>query len=154
MLFYAFEGHGIIVRTAETMENRNISNLMYLGITLYFNPIPRNNEMTLHAARSPIYAHLNTTLSGLSSIRGSGFQSLFKRKFEEAQDERSGAYYLYLATSTWLVTVLDWISLFYTLGVIVGFLAVQKSEDISVLLLCSICNTDYSHCSLQYSKYS
>ena len=61
-------------------------------------------------ARSPVYSHVFTTLSGLPTIRSHGVVDRFVRDFEAHQDTHSQAYFAFVAVSRWLGIHLDMIT--------------------------------------------
>mmetsp|Transcript_5398 Transcript_5398/g.7760 ORF Transcript_5398/g.7760 Transcript_5398/m.7760 type:complete len:152 (-) Transcript_5398:1206-1661(-) len=53
-------------------------------------------------ARSPIFAMLSESLSGISTIRSNGAILYFRGKFEETHDTHTRAFFEFIATSRWL----------------------------------------------------
>lgn len=53
-------------------------------------------------ARSPIFAMMNESLSGISSIRANGVVEFFEHKFIAAQDAHSRAFSAFIASSRWV----------------------------------------------------
>ena len=64
-------------------------------------------------ARSPIYNHVNITISGLASIRAYGAQAVFERQFHRYLDDHSGIWYHYLSFSKFIGIIIDWIVVLY-----------------------------------------
>lgn len=62
-------------------------------------------------ARSPVFSHIATTLSGLPTIRAFGMEAMFQKQFETYLDIHSSVWYLFLATSRWLGEFLQVMSL-------------------------------------------
>lgn len=63
-------------------------------------------------AKSPLFSHVNSTLNGLPTIRGSGAGTviMMQKQFDSLQDYHSGACYLVLATAAIFALVLDLIT--------------------------------------------
>ncbi|KAH8350457.1 hypothetical protein KR067_002068 [Drosophila pandora] len=49
--------------------------------------------------RSPVYSHVNSTLTGLSTIRAFGAQRILEKDFDSYQDMHSSAFYMFMSTS-------------------------------------------------------
>ena len=73
-------------------------------------------------ARSPIFAMLSESLSGISTIRANLTQDFFLKKFEEAHDAHTRAFFSFIASSRWVGFRMD--SLMFLLMTLVSFLAV------------------------------
>lgn len=58
--------------------------------------------------RAPIYSHMATTLNGLCTIRAFKVQKMVKIKFDEAQDQHTRAWFMFLAGRHWLTVAIDW----------------------------------------------
>lgn len=73
-------------------------------------------------ARSPIFAMLGESLGGIATIRANSALDYFRRKFENAHDAHTRAFFAFIASSRWVGFRMDGIMfLFLTL---VTFLAV------------------------------
>ncbi len=53
-------------------------------------------------ARSPIFAMLNESISGVATIRSNGALQYIKKKFESVHDCHSRAFFSYVMTSRWV----------------------------------------------------
>lgn len=63
--------------------------------------------------RSPVYTHLATSLTGLTTIRAFKVEQNFEEMFDHYQDVHSSAWFLFVGASRWLCCVLDWLSTSY-----------------------------------------
>jgi len=80
-----------------------------------------------HTARSPVFTHVSSSLSGLSTLRAHQCEHIFQQVFNHCQNVHSSAYYLYLATSRWFAIQMDFINLFYIACVTYTCTALQGS---------------------------
>ena len=84
-------------------------------------------------SRSPVLAQFASSMSGLTTIRAYGVQSVFADQFTHKLDENTRAYMMFLASSRWLGLRLDMMSsVFVTLF---SALAVLTASSISPGLL-------------------
>ncbi|KAH8259007.1 hypothetical protein KR038_006887, partial [Drosophila bunnanda] len=64
-------------------------------------------------ARSPVYSHLASSLTGLSTIRAFEAQRILEAEFDSYQDTHSSAFYTFLTTSRAFAYWLEWFSVSY-----------------------------------------
>jgi ATP-binding cassette subfamily C (CFTR/MRP) protein 4 len=88
-------------------------------------------------ARSPVFSHLSTTLTGLTTIRAFRAQEMFERQFERNLDIHSSVWYLFLASSRWLGIVIDWISILFVSSVLINFLVDVRGDAVVGLAVTS-----------------
>ncbi|CAG2179263.1 unnamed protein product, partial [Oppiella nova] len=69
-------------------------------------------------SRSPVYSHVSTTLTGLSTIRSFGVQNLFERQFSRHQNDNTSTFFLYICTSRGFGVLMDWICVLYITAVV------------------------------------
>lgn len=50
-------------------------------------------------ARSPVFAHLNASVQGLTTIRSNGAEEILVEEFDKLQDVHSSSWYMFLYTS-------------------------------------------------------
>ncbi|XP_053600748.1 uncharacterized protein LOC128669719 [Plodia interpunctella] len=82
--------------------------------------------------KSPVFGMINSTLSGLSTIRSSNSETRLLRQFDNAQDIHSSAFYTFLGGSTAFGLYLDVLCLVY-LGIIMCiFLFIEFGDSIPV----------------------
>ena len=60
-------------------------------------------------ARSPIYAMLNESMSGIATIRSNSAAIFMKQKFENCHNTHSRAFWSFLASSRWLGFRMDFL---------------------------------------------
>ncbi|KAH8318690.1 hypothetical protein KR074_001766, partial [Drosophila pseudoananassae] len=72
-------------------------------------------------ARSPIYSHLSTTISGLPTIRALGAQKELIAEFDNLQDLHSSGYYTFLATNRAFGYYLDCFCTLYIVVIILNY---------------------------------
>ncbi|XP_017069976.2 LOW QUALITY PROTEIN: probable multidrug resistance-associated protein lethal(2)03659 [Drosophila eugracilis] len=71
--------------------------------------------------RSPVYSHLATSLSGLTTIRAFGAQSALELEFDNYQDIHSSAFFMFISTFRTFGYWLDCICLVYIAVVTLSF---------------------------------
>ncbi|KAF5273657.1 hypothetical protein FQR65_LT04657 [Abscondita terminalis] len=72
--------------------------------------------------RAPAFSHVSASLSGLTTIRASAAQAMITKEFDELQNQHTGAWYLFLATSEAFGFYLDVISVVFLAIVTFQFL--------------------------------
>lgn len=75
-------------------------------------------------SRSPIFAMMSESLSGVATIRANDASGYFTSKFEHAHDSHTRAFFSFIACSRWVGFRMD--SLVFFLMGLVSFLAVRK----------------------------
>lgn len=91
--------------------------------------------------RSPIYSHISTTLSGLSTIRAFKVQDEFVRLFDKQQDTHTSAWFNYICSGRWLTVSMDWLCLaFITLliSLLLAFSLDASSASLVGLLISQV----------------
>jgi ATP-binding cassette subfamily C (CFTR/MRP) protein 4 len=78
-------------------------------------------------ARSPIYAMMSESLSGVATIRANDATDFFSKKFEHVHDAHTRAFFSFIAASRWVGFRMD--SLVFLLLGLVCFLSVRKWGD-------------------------
>lgn len=82
-------------------------------------------------ARSPLFNHLSSTLTGLTTIRSFGAQKEFSKKFNAIQDKHTNVYFMFMTCSRWFGIVLDEICLVYTVAVAISLVASIENRSSS-----------------------
>ena len=81
-------------------------------------------------ARSPVYAHLSTTLAGLSVIRNHpGMQERFRFEYENHQDAHTRVFFVFVVVSRWLGARVDVLVFFFLSGT--AFAAVAARDALT-----------------------
>lgn len=73
--------------------------------------------LQFHAARSPVFSHLSTSLYGLTTIRAFRAEEEFCKQFDDHQDMHTSSWFLFISTTRWFGIWLDWLSVIY-IGVV------------------------------------
>ncbi|KAK4879098.1 hypothetical protein RN001_007244 [Aquatica leii] len=81
--------------------------------------------------RAPAFSHVSASLSGLTTIRASGAQSMITKEFDEIQDQHTGAWFLFLAASETFGFYLDVISIVFLAIVTFQFLIFDDGTTLS-----------------------
>ncbi|XP_058803038.1 ATP-binding cassette sub-family C member 4 isoform X2 [Phymastichus coffea] len=79
-------------------------------------------------AKSPVFSHTNSTLSGLLTIRACRAQRMLCREFDAHQDVHTSAYFLQIATSTAFGFYLDVVSIAFVAFVTYSFVIMQSTD--------------------------
>ncbi len=72
-------------------------------------------------ARSPVFAHVGTTIAGLTVIRALKSQDFHRQQFIRKQDVHSSAFYLNFGSNRWFALTTDWLSTGYFLVLVVSY---------------------------------
>ncbi|EZA56728.1 Multidrug resistance-associated protein [Ooceraea biroi] len=98
-------------------------------------------------AKSPVFSHVNSTLSGLTTIRSAGAQAMVRKQFDEHQDLHTCTYSLSVAMSTAFGFALDVVSISFVAVVTYSFVALDDGNTFAgnvglaisqVLILCGM----------------
>ena len=73
-------------------------------------------------ARSPVYSHVSTTISGLVSIRSYGAQQMFINQFCCYQNDHSATWFIYVSGVRILAYLIDSICALYILSIYIGLI--------------------------------
>jgi ATP-binding cassette subfamily C (CFTR/MRP) protein 4 len=99
----------------------------FLTVRRIFLTTTRELKRLEGLARSPIFAMMSESLSGISSIRANGVVEFFEKKFVKAQDAHSRAFFAFIASSRWVGFRMDSIvSMFIAFSCFLGVLFSQQ----------------------------
>ncbi|CAG2178209.1 unnamed protein product, partial [Oppiella nova] len=70
--------------------------ILILQIRWIYIKTARDLKRFENMARSPIYNHMSTTLSGLATIRAFGTQNMFMNQYYRYQNDHTSTYFIYL----------------------------------------------------------
>jgi ATP-binding cassette, subfamily C (CFTR/MRP), member 4 len=99
----------------------------FLSVRNIFVTSTRELKRLEGLARSPIFAMLGESLGGIATIRSNQSRDYFRRKFEEAHDGHTRAFYAFIAASRWVGFRMDALMfLFLTLVVYLAVLFQQQ----------------------------
>ena len=101
------------------------------------------NSIIPISASSPIFTHLSSTVTGLTTIRAHKSQDVFQRLFDEAQNVNSSAYFLFIASSHWFGFYVDWICVIFVSSTTFGCIYLR---DCKLLYLVTIGYFIYFSC--------
>ncbi|KYQ47297.1 Multidrug resistance-associated protein 4 [Trachymyrmex zeteki] len=88
-------------------------------------PIARTTKRLEGIAKSPMFSHVNSTLSGLTTIRSTGAQEMIRKQFDEHQDLHTSTYSLIIETGTIFGFALDIVSIGFIAVVTYSFVALN-----------------------------
>lgn len=94
----------------------------FLRVRRVFVTSTRELKRLEGVARSPIFAMMSESLSGVATIRANNAVGYFTKKFETAHDAHTRAFFSFIACSRWVGFRMD--SLMYILMCLVSFLSV------------------------------
>lgn len=94
----------------------------FLSVRKIFVTSTRELKRLEGLARSPIFAMLSESLSGVATIRANDSVKFFTEKFEEAHDGHTRAFFSFIACSRWAGFRMD--SIMFSLMSMVSFLSV------------------------------
>ncbi|XP_014472274.1 PREDICTED: multidrug resistance-associated protein 4-like isoform X2 [Dinoponera quadriceps] len=98
-------------------------------------------------AKSPVFSHVNSTLSGLTTIRSAGAQEMVRKQFDEHQDLHTSIYSLSVMTGVAFGLTLDIVSICFVAVVTYSFVALNDDNTFAgnvglaisqVLILCGM----------------
>ncbi|KAF5287553.1 hypothetical protein FQA39_LY15882 [Lamprigera yunnana] len=96
--------------------------IIFLTLRNFYLTSSRSIKRLEGITRSPVFAHLNASLQGLTTIRAFGAESILEKEFDNHQDLHSSAWYLFISTSRAFGFWLDIVCVMYIIGVTITFL--------------------------------
>ena len=96
---------------------------------IYTNIISIPLFISYFSARSPVFSHLSASLQGLHTIRALRVQKRFIKEFDTHQDLHSEAWFLFISTTGWFASKLDWICAIFVTVVAFSSVISVKGEQ-------------------------
>ncbi|KAK0158233.1 hypothetical protein PV328_009265 [Microctonus aethiopoides] len=97
--------------------------------------------------KSPVFSHVNSSLAGLATIRSSGGQEIVRKEFDSHQDVHTGAYSLFISTSTAFGLWLDSVTISFVAFITYSFIYLHNDSTFAgsiglvisqILILCGM----------------
>lgn len=114
--------------------------IVYYSIQRYYLKTSRELKRLDSTTRSPIYAHFQESLGGISTVRAYDQEGRFAKENEWRMDMNQKAWFLYISTNRWLAVRLEFIGSFiilaaailavttvYTTGISAGLVGLSMS---------------------------
>ncbi|KAK4880755.1 hypothetical protein RN001_008901 [Aquatica leii] len=102
--------------------------LIFFGLRTFYLTSSRSIKRLEGITRSPVFAYLNASLQGLTTIRAFGAESILEKEFDNHQDLHSSAWYLFISTSRAFGFWLDLVCVLYIASVTVSFLTIVSEK--------------------------
>ncbi|KAK5646813.1 hypothetical protein RI129_005277 [Pyrocoelia pectoralis] len=96
--------------------------ILFFFLRMFFLTTSRNIKRLEGITRSPVFAHLNASLQGLTTIRAYGAQQALEKEFDNHQDLHSSSFYTFISISTAFGYFLDLFCVLYIATVTISFL--------------------------------
>ena len=93
--------------------------ILFFAVHRWFLIASREVKRAEAVTRSPVYAMFSALLKGLSTLRSYGVEEQYTRNFQDLLTVNGSWYLVWLATSRWLGTRLDFINLVNTSALVV-----------------------------------
>jgi hypothetical protein len=87
-------------------------------------------QQLLFAARAPVFSHVSASLYGLPTIRSANAQGMIINEFDSLQDQHSGSWFLFIASSETFGFYLDIISMVFLTIVTYQFLIFDDGNSL------------------------
>ncbi|KAF5283707.1 hypothetical protein FQR65_LT13742 [Abscondita terminalis] len=105
-----------------------ITLIVFFGLRKFYLTSSRSIKRLEGITRSPVFAYMNASLQGLTTIRAYGAESILEAEFDNHQDLHSSAWYLYLTTSRAFGCWLDLVCVVYIAIVTISFLTIVSEQ--------------------------
>ncbi|XP_025264055.1 multidrug resistance-associated protein 4 [Camponotus floridanus] len=124
-----------------------IMSILYNEIRKFYISTAQTIKRLEGNAKSPVFSHVNSTLSGLMTIRSAGAQEMVRKQFDEHQDLHTSTYSLIIATGTMFGFALDVVTIGFITVVTFSFVAFDDGNTFAgnvglaisqVLILCGM----------------
>lgn len=101
-----------------------VIGVVFYILRLFYLSTSRSVKRLEGITRSPVFAHLNASLQGLTTIRAFGAQEVLEKEFDNHQDLHSSAWFIFIASSRAFGFWLDVVCLVYIALVTLSFLVI------------------------------
>uniref|UniRef100_A0A2H8TSM5 Putative multidrug resistance-associated protein lethal(2)03659 n=1 Tax=Melanaphis sacchari TaxID=742174 RepID=A0A2H8TSM5_9HEMI len=101
--------------------------IIFYKIRVFYLSTSRSVKRLEGVTRSPVFAHLNASLQGLTTIRAFEAEQILSKEFDNHQDLHSSAWYLFISSSRAFGFWLDIVCLIYISVVTFSFLIVGNN---------------------------
>lgn len=90
----------------------------------------QSNNIILYkiVAKSPVFTHLNATLTGLSTVRAYNAEKILQTEFDLHQDTHSACWYMFIATSSAFGLSLDIMCFVFISFIMVYFMLIDPNQ--------------------------
>ncbi|XP_025405942.1 probable multidrug resistance-associated protein lethal(2)03659 isoform X3 [Sipha flava] len=104
-----------------------IVGIIFYKLRVFYLSTSRSVKRLEGVTRSPVFAHLNASLQGLTTIRAFEAEQILSKEFDNHQDLHSSAWYLFIASSRAFGFWLDVVCLIYISIVTFSFLIIGNN---------------------------
>ncbi|KAB0802273.1 hypothetical protein PPYR_04459 [Photinus pyralis] len=101
---------------------------IFFGLRSFYLTSSRSIKRLEGITRSPVFAYLNASLQGLTTIRAFGAESILEKEFDNHQDLHSSAWFLFISTSRAFGFWLDLVCIIYITAVTLSFLLIGNEK--------------------------
>ncbi|XP_037042894.1 multidrug resistance-associated protein 4-like [Bradysia coprophila] len=110
---------------------------LFYWLRNFFLPTASDIKRIESIARSPVFAHVATTIAGLTVIRALKSQDFHRQQFVQKQDLHSSAFYLNIGSSRWFAQATDWLSTGFFVILVISYWLASTDDGSSLGLAIS-----------------
>ncbi|XP_017022566.1 probable multidrug resistance-associated protein lethal(2)03659 [Drosophila kikkawai] len=110
-------------------------SIIFYKLRTFYLKTSRDVKRIDAIARSPVYSHLASSLSGLTTIRAFQAQRIMEAEFDGYQDTHSSAFYMFLSTSRAYAYWLDFLCVIYIAVTTLSFFTFPPTNAANVGLV-------------------